>query len=229
MSPKRPNRGLAGAVASICSLLLSACASGPPPPDWQINAKAALEHALVGYLTGDTRSEAAELERARRDVARTGRVDLLARVELAHCAARVASLAFDPCTRFDTLRADAPPVERAYADYLAGRLKSADTGLLPPVHRAAAESTADAEKAVDAVRAMDDPLSRLVAAGVLFRSQRARPAVIALAVETASAQGWQRPLLAWLKVQLALAEKAGAGAEAARIKRRIAVVQGEQG
>jgi hypothetical protein len=227
MIPKHPHGGLAGAVASICALLLSACASGPPPPDWQINAKAALEHALVAYLTGDTRSEAAELERARRDVARTGRVDLLARVELAHCAARVASLAFEACTRFDTLRADAPPAERAYADYLAGRLKSADTGLLPSVHRAAAASTA--ETAADALRAMDDPLSRLVAAGVLFRSQRARPAVIALAVETASAQGWQRPLLAWLKVQLALAEKAGAGAEAARIKRRIAVVQGEQG
>lgn len=227
MIPKHPHGGLAGAVASICALLLSACASGPPPPDWQINAKAALEHALVAYLTGDTRSEVAELERARRDVARTGRVDLLARVELAHCAARVASLAFEACTRFDTLRADAPSAERAYADYLAGRLKSADTGLLPSAHRAAAGSTA--ETAADALRAMDDPLSRLVAAGVLFRSQRARPAVIALAVETASAQGWQRPLLAWLKVQLALAEKAGAGAEAARIKRRIAVVQGEQG
>lgn len=227
MSPKRPSAWLTTAVASLCALLLSACASGPPPPDWQINAKLALEHALVAYLTGDTRSEAVELARARRDVARTGRVDLLARVELAHCAARVASLAFEPCSRFDALQADAPPAERAYADYLATRLKSEDIGLLPPVHRAAAGSTA--ETAANAVRVIDDPLSRLVAAGVLFRSQRAHPAVIALAVETASGQGWQRPLLAWLKVQLALAEEAGASAEAARLRRRIAVVQGEQG
>jgi len=226
---KRPHGGLAGALAGVCALLLSACASGPPPPDWQINAKAALEHALVAYLTGDTRSAAAELERARRDVARTGRLDLLARVELAHCAAQVASLAFEPCTRFDALRADAPPAERAYADYLTGGLQSADTGLLPPMHRAAAGSTADTESVIDVLRAIDDPLSRLVAAGVLFRSQRARPAVIALAVETASGQGWQRPLLAWLKVQLALAEKSGASTEAARLRRRIAVVQGEQG
>jgi len=229
MSLKRPHGGPRGVVASVCALLLSACASGPPPPDWQINAKAALGHALVAYLTGDTRSEAAELERARRDVARTGRIDLLARVELAHCAARVASLAFEPCSRFDALRADAPTAERAYADYLAARLTSEQIGLLPPVHRAAAESTVDAEAAASAVRAIDDPLSRLVAAGVLFRSQRAHPAIIALAVETASGQGWQRPLLAWLKVQLALAEKAGASTEAARLRRRIAVVQGEQG
>ncbi len=228
MMLQRLNGGLTALVASICVLLLPACAGGPPPPNWQIGAKAALEHALVAYLTGDTRSEAAELERARRDVARTGRIDLLARVELAHCAVRVASLAFEPCSRFDALRADAPPAEQAYASYLEARPKSEEIGLLPPVYRAAAEAKADAEAATNAVRIIADPLSRLIAAGVLFRSQSAHPALIAIAVDTASQQGWPRPLLAWLKVQLALAEKAGASNEAARLRRRIAVVQGEQ-
>jgi hypothetical protein len=66
-----------------------------------------------------------------------------------------------------------------------------------------------------------------VAAAVLLRAARADTAVIALAVDTASAQGWRRPLLAWLKVQLTLAEKAGAAVEADRLRRRIAVVQGD--
>jgi hypothetical protein len=50
--------------------------------------------------------------------------------------------------------------------------------------------------------------------------------VLQIAVDTASSQGWRRPLLAWLNVQLLLAERAGAVAEAERLRRRIALVQG---
>jgi hypothetical protein len=79
---------------------------------------------------------------------------------------------------------------------------------------------------VDTLRAIDDPLSRLIATGVLFQQGRASPDAIALAVDTASAQGWRRPLLAWLGVQLALAEKAGDSAAAAALKRRISLAGG---
>jgi primosomal protein N'' len=71
--------------------------------------------------------------------------------------------------------------------------------------------------------AIKDPLSRLVAAGAVFRANRATPQVIAAAVDTASEQGWRRPLLAWLNVQALRAEKAGDTAEAARLRRRIAL------
>ena len=54
---------------------------------------------------------------------------------------------------------------------------------------------------VSALARIDDPQSRLIAAGVLFRQGRADPGVIALAIDTASAQGWRRALLAWLQVQ----------------------------
>ena len=66
------------------------------------------------------------------------RSDLLARIELAHCAAQLASLVFDACAGFEALRADAPAPERVYADYLAGRVASGDVGLLPAAHRAVA-------------------------------------------------------------------------------------------
>jgi hypothetical protein len=48
--------------------------------------------------------------------------------------------------------------------------------------------------------------------------------VIAQAVETASARGWRRPLLAWLKVQQQRAEAAGDIAAAAGLQRRIDLV-----
>jgi hypothetical protein len=212
-------RGVGSIAALAIGLLLAACASRPPPPDWQMNARQAVDNAVAAYLEGNTRVESAEFARARGEIARTGRIDLLARAELMRCAAGVASLVFEPCAGFDKLRADAAPAERAYADYLAGQLQPQDIALLPPPQRAAAGgSTA-------ALAAIDDPLSRLIAIGVLFKTGRAGPEALQLAVDTASAQGWRRPLLAWLNVQLMRAEKAGAGAEAQRLRRRIQVVQ----
>jgi hypothetical protein len=204
--------------------LLAACSSAPPVPDWQTNAKGAMDRGTAAYLRGDTRIAQGEFDTARRELARTGRSDLLARAALMRCAARVASLDFDPCAEFEPLRADAAAPERAYADFLAARVQPQDVALLPPQHRAVA--TASANEAEAALRRVDDPLARLVAAGVLFQSARASPAVVALAVDTASEQGWRRPLLAWLQVQATLAEKAGDTAEAERLRRRIAVVQG---
>ena len=212
---------LAAGLASIAG-----CASHPPPPEWQLNAKTAGERALTAYLSGDARIEAQELQRARREIARTGRVDLLARIELAHCAAQVASLVFQPCAAFDAVRADAPAPERAYADYLAARVQAQHIGLLPEAQRGVAVGAPGDPANVAALSAIADPLSRLVAAGVLFEANRADPQVIGIAIETASMQGWRRPLLAWLGVQLKRVELAGAGDEAQRLRRRIELVQG---
>lgn len=211
---------------TILFVWLAGCASHPPPPDWQLNAKAASERSVAAYLKGDARVDAQELARARSEVARTGRADLLARVELAHCAAQVASLVFGPCAAFELLRADVPAAERAYADYLAARIAAADIALLPEPQRAVAAGSANDAANGAALRAIADPLSRLVAAGVLFEAGRADPLVIAAAIETASSQGWRRPLLAWLGVQLRLAERAGDLAEAERLQRRIALTLG---
>jgi hypothetical protein len=210
-------------TASLCAVLLAACASGPPPPDWQANAKDSLERAVAAYLKGDARVADAEFARAKGEIARTGRADLLARAELMQCAARVASLVFEPCAGFDQLRPDAQSAERAYADFLAGRIAPQEVALLPPAQRAAAAANTDVAGA--AVQDISDPLSRLVAAGVLLQSGRAGPAVIAQAIDTASAQGWRRPLLAWLHVQVLRAEKAGDAVEAERLRRRIRIVE----
>ena len=211
------------------ALALASCTSHPPPPDWQLNAKAASERSLAAYLGGNARVDAQELERARSEVARTGRADLLARIELTRCAAQAASLVFAPCAAFEALRADAGAAERAYADYLAARIAAADIALLPEPQRAVAAGAQGEAPNLAALNAIDDPLSRLVAAGVLFEAGRADPQVISLAIDTASAQGWRRPLLAWLGVELRRAEQAGAGEDAARLRRRIARVQGDRG
>jgi hypothetical protein len=216
-------RGLRKASLAIVIVLGAGCASGPPPPDWEITAHGALEAYAQHELEGNRRLAARDFERARAAVARTGRADLLARVELTRCALQVASLEFEPCTGFEALREDAPPAERAYAAFLAGRWAELDAGLLPARYRPIVQSgTAPAA----ALEALEDPRSRLIAAGVLFRVGRLAPAGIALATETASAQGWRRPLLAWLKVEIARAQAAGDRAQAERLERSVQRVLG---
>ena len=207
-------------VLAALPLLLVACASRPPPPDWQAEASAALELASSAYLRGEGRAAQLDLDRARAALSRTGRAELLAHAELMQCALQVASLALTPCSGFERLRPDVSAGQQAYADYLAGRLSADRAGLLPAAQQAAARA-ADADTAAAAVRQIGDPLSRLVAAGVLLQTGRANPALITLAVDTASAQGWRRPLLAWLTLQLQRAEAAGDGAAAAQLRRRI--------
>ena len=178
---------------------LAACSGGPPAPAWQASAKYSLDAFQQAYLRGDSRVADLEFARARAELASTGNMALVARAELIRCAARAASLEFDDCPGFEKLRADAGPEELTYADFLSGRAT-----------RAAAE----------------DAFSRLVSAGVEFKSGKATPQTISAAIDLSSAQGWRRPLLAWLGVEEKRAEAAGDAAALDRIRRRIALISG---
>ena len=197
--------------------LLASCA-GTPPPDWALDAKAAVDAAVRADLQGAARVQTLEFQRARTALARSGRLDLAARAELLRCAARVASLELGPCPAFEALAVDATPGDRAYARYLAGSATADDVALLPAHHRAVATGRG-ADAAV--LEGVEDPLARLVGAAVMLQAARASPDVVALAVRTASEQGWRRPLLAWLHVQMQAAQRAGASDEAQRLQRRI--------
>lgn len=208
-------------AALTAATLLAACGNNPPVPDWQMNAQSSIERSTAAYLSGNARVEAAEYQRARAALASTGKVDLMIRAELIRCAARVASLVFEDCAGYDKLSQDAGPADRAYAAYLSGRASAADIALLPPQHQPVAAGSSTTQ-------AIADPLSKLVASGVLLRTGKATPQVLSDAVDTASAQGWRRPLLAWLGVQAMRAEKSGDTTEAQRIKRRIDLVSEKQ-
>jgi hypothetical protein len=200
-------------------LLLAGCASKPVPPSWQSNAKDAMDGFTDAYLKGDTRVADAEFVRARRETASTGRADEVAQVELVRCAAQAASLVFEGCPGFAALAADATPAQRAYAAYIDGRWDGLDRSLLPEQHAAVVAS--------GQVGQIADPLSRLVATGALFKAGRLAPEGVPQAVDTASGQGWRRPLLTWLGVAAKRAEAAGNTAELERIRRRIALASTE--
>lgn len=177
-------------LALLPAIFLAACA-GTSSPGWLLETDAALSAHHAAYLNGNERVAARELTLARREVGRTGDAALMARVELSVCATQTASLAATGCPAFAPLAADAGVAERAYAAYLAGEQFTVD--LLPTSQRQAWVGGQASDLA-----AIADPLSRLVAAGVLWRHGRLPDNGYALAIDTAAGQGWRRALLAWL-------------------------------
>jgi len=204
-------------LVALCGL--AGCAGKNVEPAWRGNAAGALDSFTAEYLAGNSALAASDFARARSEMASTGRADLVAHAELVRCAVKTASLELGECAGFTPLAADATPAERAYAAYLAGQWQGLDIALLPPQHQLVARG--------GALAAVADPLSRLVAAGALLQVGRVAPADIDTAIETASAQGWRRPLLVWLGVAAQRARAAGNAAEVARLARRIALAEGK--
>ncbi|MDI1246927.1 MAG: hypothetical protein PSV24_16170 [Rhodoferax sp.] len=218
------------------TLLLVACASAPPPPEWQGQSFAALKSYTEAYLSGNTRVAEVEFERAKAEVARTGRPDLMARIELLRCATQVASLVVAPCTAYHALAQDAVAADQTYASFIAGRWDTLQAAQLP-MHYRALVTPSQAQTSLtnqlqqgataasqSKLKQIEDPLARLVAAGALIQREPLSSADLDLAVETASAQGWRRPLIAWLGVQLKRQQTAGEAGATAKTQRRIDLV-----
>jgi len=214
-------------------LLLSACASSPPPPDWKANAFSALNEFSSAYLSGNTRLADLEFSRAQTEISSTGRLDLMARAELTRCAVHVASLDWAPCTAFDAYVKEAAAQEKAYATFLTGHWEGLNAELLPGRYRhlvlqsyalQAQGAPAGSTRSASLLQSINDPLARLIAASVLLKRQQLQASEWYLATDMASAQGWRRPLLAWLGLELKSAQATGKTEVAETLQRRIQVV-----
>lgn len=216
-------------MKSWIALFLLTCAgcAVAPAPAWKSDAHDALEGFAAAYLAGDSRSAQHYLDAARSAVTGTGRADLVARVELYRCAIGTAALDYEACKGVDAWRDDLVPEDRAYALFLEGALDASGAVGLPDRYRQVAAARDDQAR-LQRLQEIEDPVSRLVASGALFRGGELPPAGISVAVDTASGQAWRRPLLAWLNVQLVLAQEKGDAAAADAIRRRIDIAGGSK-
>lgn len=232
----RVHVGIQTAVVLI-ACVLSACTSTPPSPDWQANASASLDSFTQAYLSGKQTLSEAALVRAKQEVAQTGRPNLMARLELARCAMQIASLVRTDCPAYQALAIDAKPPEMAYAAFLTGDWNGLQADQLPDQYRVffnaalsmaatptAYASTLSKPNAHSALLLIAKPLSRLVAAGILQTRGQLSAADMQVASDTASAQGWRRPLLAWLGLQLTAAQTQGNTQSAEFLQRRINLI-----
>ena len=201
----------------LSTLLLAACTHQPPPPDWLLTARSAGEQHARFYLEGRDRLAQSQLQTARAAVSRTGNASAMARIELHACAARIASLQPPACPEFQPLADDAGQAENAYFRYLTGQLVEGDLALLPAAQQATWRNPSSLSD-------ITDPLSRLLAAAVLLHAGRLPPVAHQIAIDTASQQGWRRPLAHWLQLEEERLSRAGDVAAAAAMTRQRARV-----
>ena len=211
-----------------CVLLLSACGSkGPPVPDWKTDSANYIERYKKAYLMGENTLADQHFKQALDATSGAGRIAETARLWLIQCALHKASLADDNCAAYAELaKTDSTPEDRAYYQFLTGQWDQLDVKSLPaqyaPMLKAAAGGAAPFNAAL---KSTADPLSRLIGASILLSRKQADDNTLALATETASDQGWRRPLLVYLKLQETRAGERGDTAVQAQLGVRIRLIE----
>lgn len=208
----------------ILSLLLAACASGQTPPDWKSDAQTAIQRYTRHYLAGDVKLADASFARARAAVAATGDVAAVGRIELVRCGLHAAALDFTPCSGYHELAGiRTTPADRAYARFIGGDWQGMEVKLLPAQYISLAAASSRPQAEINRViAAIGDPVSRLVASGLMVKRGVFDAATLQVAVDTAAAQGWRRPLLTYLNLQ----QKLGGDADTlAVIRARIRLIE----
>lgn len=205
--------------------LLSACGSGgPPPPDWKSDSADLIERYKKHALEGENTLAERYFRQAINATGGAGRVSETARLWLVRCATRRASLIDDDCREYARLAEIQTTAEdRAYYQFVMLQWEGLDTSKLPPQYAALVRAEPARLHALIAV--IEDPLSRLLAAGLVTLRKQADGALLSLAAETASTQGWRQPLLVYLKLLQQKAEQQGALVEQQAYAVRIRLIE----
>ena len=207
----------------ISLILMVGCASQPIPA-WLDKGFADLERYKSYALIGEEKKTAVYFKRALEEISKSGDLDILARAYLTKCAIEMALL--DEIHDGEYLKIEAvQPVAgtKAYHDFLVGSADSADLGRLPDPYRAVIKAYREGRQSDinRTVAGIDDPLSRLVAVGWLVRQKQYDEVLLKTAIETASARGWKKALLVYLKRLQSFYESRKDMGQADHVRKRI--------
>jgi hypothetical protein len=209
-------------------LLLSACGSkGPPVPDWKTDSANYIERFKKAYLQGENTLADLHFKKALDATSGAGRIAETARLWLIQCAVHKASLTEDSCEAYAELaQADANAEDLAYYRFLTGKWDQLDVKSLPGQYAPMLKAAGGGAPPFNAVlKTTADPLSRLIGASILLNRKQADDDTLALAAETASDQGWRRPLLVYLKLQETRARERGDTAAQTQLAVRIRLIE----
>jgi hypothetical protein len=205
------------------ALLVCACSSAPIP-EWKDNAYRHLEDYKKYYLADKEDATEPHFVKARKEIAAGNDLGLLSVAYLTKYALHAASLESFETREFAKLYRLEPNVTNmAYCHFLKGNFSAVDLKALPVQYTGTMKATAGKNIALAAkeIAAIDDPLSRLVACGVWVKYLPYDENIIQIGINTASANGWRRPLWAYLtKLQQYYFER-GEASKASAINERL--------
>lgn len=211
-------------LASACLVLLTACGSKVVPPDWKADSADLVERYKKHELRGENILADRYFEQAINASGGAGRVAETARLWLIHCAVRRASLAEDACSEYrDLAKIETTDEDRAYYHFVTLNWAEVQPAHLPKHYAALLSGPSDKRHAQ--IADISDPLSRLLAVSLVVQRGEGDDALLALATETASYEGWKRPLLVYLKLSEQRASARQDAAALAALQARIRLVE----
>jgi hypothetical protein len=211
-------------LITACLALLAGCGGKTPPPDWKVDSSDLIERYTKHELRGENILAERYFQQAINAAGGAGQVAETARLWLVRCAVRRASLDDDDCSEYVELAKFATTDEdRAYYQFITLDWTAVQASRLPSHYAALLAGSAD--KRLAQIEGIDAPLSRLLAASLIVQRGEADDALLSLATETASAEGWKRPLLVYLKLAEKRASARQDAAALAAIQARIRLVE----
>jgi hypothetical protein len=186
---------------TVLSFLLVGCGSSKPVPEWTDASFNQLDNYKKSYLSGKERIAEAYFNKAVDEIKSSGDLEILARAYLTKYAVQVAVLeAFDDR---EYLRIDAvEPVlqNKNFYSFLKGAFDNIDEKQLPQQYAGffRAFKSGKKDEVAHEISIMDNPLSKLIALGLLVKKNKNDEIDLKLAIDIASQNGWKKALLAYL-------------------------------
>ncbi|PIP08967.1 MAG: hypothetical protein COX51_01380 [Syntrophobacteraceae bacterium CG23_combo_of_CG06-09_8_20_14_all_50_8] len=187
--------------ALVLCLLLTGCGASKPVPDWLNTSYNQLENYQKNYLSGTEKIAVVQFKGAINEIKKSGDLEILSKAYLIRMALQTATLENvndDEYLKIDALQPSLP--NRSFFAFLKGEINQVDDSLLPQHYRGfckALRQSAGAES-LQEIEKMEDPLSQLIALGIIVRLRQDNEDVLKKAIDVASAQGWKKPLLVYL-------------------------------
>lgn len=182
-------------------LFIYACGGSQPIPQWKDTTSRQLENYKINFLTDKEGIDEPHFIKARNAISSNNDLQLLAKAYLMKYALHTAVLEdFDDrdFLRIDKLEPNV--ANRAYYDLLKGNISQLNEANLKPAYQKLLHLMRDknVSAATKEIASIDDPLSRLIACGIWVKYMPYNENIIKLAIDTASQDGWRRPLWAYL-------------------------------
>ena len=203
------------------------CAS-KPIPYWQTEGFGHVENYKIKYLRGEDQIAESHYAKALEEIKRSGNLKLISRIYLTKYALKTASLEDPVEGEYADIEAVEPDAEnRNFFVFLKGNLAVVDAALLPERYRPFLKAGVQGkQKEINgAIADIDDPLSKIIAVGIAVKNNLYNEVTLQRAIETASINGWQKPLLACLAKLQKYYEARNEKEKAVKIQQKIKAIK----
>ncbi len=215
-------------ILLIFVISLIGCGGSKQIPDWIDDSHHHLENYKKNYLSGKERIAELQFNKAVDEIKKSGNLEILGRAYLTKYAVHIAVLeTFDEreYLKIDTLE----PVlqNRIFYNFLKGSFDKVDESLLPKQYNGVLKVLRKGkyEDAAHEISKMEDPLSKLIAAGLFIQKNTYDEGILKIAIDTASQNAWKKALLAYLEKLLLFYETKKETEKAANIAQRIQLMK----